>query len=116
VPLPVFPVPPVGSAAPAVEAVATVVDVVELEEPPLAPLEPLELLEPPEVVAPDADFVATASTWSATFKSAATMLGVGGADPTVSSSDWPSGPTTKRMYWANFAAFAAVSPDVGTTR
>ena len=44
------------------------------------------------------------------------MAGVGGADPKVSSSDWATGPTTNRMYWANFCALAAVRPEVGTTR
>ena len=42
--------------------------------------------------------------------------GSGDADPSVVSSDWATGPTTNRMYWASFCALAAVRPEVGTTR
>jgi len=92
----VFPVPPVDADV-LEDAVATVVVVVEVG----VVVDVVELpLGVVEVV--EAEVVASASNSVATFRSAATMLGVGGADPKVSSSDWATGPTTKRMYWANF--------------
>ena len=109
VPLPVFPVEPVAAF---VDAAATVVEVVDDGE-------LVEVVEAPPV---GVDVVvALAVTLSpsnsvATLRSAATMAGVGGADPRVSSSDLATGPTANRMYWASFCALAGVRPDVGTTR
>ena len=75
------------------DAAATVVEVVEV------PLEPQWGEADVEL---DTEVAASSSNSVATFRSAATMLGVGGADPNVSSSDSATGPTTNRMYWANF--------------
>ena len=112
VPLPVFPVPPLGSAAPLAAVVAAVdvvvVDVVDVVE--------LPLLLPVVALDNAAEVAASVSSSVATFRSAATIAGVGGAAPKVSSSDAATGPVTKRMYCANFDALLAVSPDVGTTR
>jgi hypothetical protein len=99
VPAPVLPVVPAAVLAAAATVVEVVVDVA------------VEASEEDAAVAP-----ASPSNCVATFKSAAIIADVGGADPRVSSSDWATGPTTNRMYWANFEAFAAVSPEVGTTR
>jgi hypothetical protein len=99
VPLPVFPVPPVEANVALEDAAATVVDVVEL-------VEVVELDEPALVVVEvelvEAEVAASPSKTVATFRSAATIVGVGGADPNTSSSDWASGPTTYRMYCASF--------------
>ena len=103
VPLPEFPVPP-APEDPVVEskdtAAAVVVEVVEVGE-------VVEVVEVVEVALGlveevEAEVAASPSNSTATFRSAATMLGVGGAAPRVSSSDWATGPTTNRMYWANF--------------
>jgi hypothetical protein len=81
-----FPYAALVDAAAVVEVVEDVEEVVELGS-----VEDIEL-----EVAP------SASNSVATFRSAATMAGVGGAAPKVVSSDWATGPTTNRMYWANF--------------
>ena len=80
VPLPEFPVP-AAPVDPVVEfeAAATVVAVVDVVE-----LVALPLGSPVEV---EAEVAASPSNFVATFRSAATMLGVGGADPKTSSSD-----------------------------
>ena len=100
-PLPVFPVPPllVDADVALADAAATVVVVVEL---PLAAV--VDVVEPPlaALVEVEAEVADSSSSSVATFRSAATMADVGGAAPKVASSDWPIGPTTNRMYWANF--------------
>ena len=115
-PLPEFPVvaPVFPDGASEDAAVAVVVEVVEVAD----VVEVVELVEvpPEEVVDVEADAADSPSNSVATFKSAVTMAGVGGADPRVSSSEAATGPTANRMYWANFWALAAGRPDVGTTR
>ena len=59
---------------------------------------------------------ASASSWSATFRSAVCMAAVGGAVPRVESITAAFGPTMKRMSWASLVAFSAGRPAVGTTR
>jgi len=83
------------------DAAATVVVVVEV---PLAAVVVGVVESPLEAVVVDveADVAASSSSSVATLRSAATMVGVGGADPKVVSSDWATGPTTNLMYWANF--------------
>jgi hypothetical protein len=82
VPLPEF---PVFAAAALVDAATTVVEVV------VDVVEVVELVEPPpavvDVVVAWAAVAASLSSSVATFRSAAVMAGVGGAEPKVSSSD-----------------------------